>query len=283
MRKFLLGSDWWTDCDDAVALRLLCRAARSGQIQLLGIGINACMEHSAASMTAFLKLEGMEGIPLGLDRKATDFGGNPPYQARLAARCPEITNHHLPDAAALYEQILTEADEPIEILEIGYPQVIAAVLAKNPSLFCQKVKKVWMMAGKWDGDGQRENNFCRNRRASEAAEAFCRLCPVPVTFLGWEIGASVITGSRLTADDPLHLALADHGSANGRSSWDPMLVLLALTGDEAAAGYDTVTGFASVDAETGANHFHPDPAGPHRYVIKKHPDEFYRDAIDRLL
>ena len=29
MKNFILGTDWWTDCDDAVALRLLTRAVKS--------------------------------------------------------------------------------------------------------------------------------------------------------------------------------------------------------------------------------------------------------------
>ena len=54
MRKFILGTDWWTDCDDAVAMRLIARAVKAKEIQVLGIGINACMEHSVASLKAFL-------------------------------------------------------------------------------------------------------------------------------------------------------------------------------------------------------------------------------------
>ena len=43
MKNILLGTDWWTDCDDAVAVRLLARAHKAGEIKLIGIGINACM------------------------------------------------------------------------------------------------------------------------------------------------------------------------------------------------------------------------------------------------
>lgn len=75
----------------------------------------------------------------------------------------------------------------------------------------------------------------------------------------------------------------DHGSENGRMSWDPMLTTLALAGDEHAAGYDFVQSRANVDAETGANSFAPDESGPHRYVVKKMPDEYYRDIINRLI
>ena len=56
MKKIILGTDWWTDCDDAVALRLLARAHKNEEIQLLGIGINACMEDSVSSMEAMEQL-----------------------------------------------------------------------------------------------------------------------------------------------------------------------------------------------------------------------------------
>ena len=103
------------------------------------------------------------------------------------------------------------------------------------------------------------------------------------TFLGFEAGASVITGGRLSPDSLLHQALADHGSPEGRSSWDPMLVQMAVLGDEERAGYRLVCGTASVDAETGENTFRRSETGLHGYVRKRFPDEYYRDRIDREL
>lgn len=293
MRKFILGTDWWTDCDDAVALRLLAKSIKANEIQLLGIGINACMPYSVSSLVGFLRAEDIEGIPVGIDLAATDFGGNPPYQKRLADNwAPEVTNNDAEDAVVLYRRILSQADEKLEIVEIGYLQVIAAVLESQPDeispltgleLVREKVKKIWVMAGKWDKNGEKENNFCRNARSREAGEKFCRLCPVPVTFLGWEAGADVITGNGLQETDHLWLAMADHGSPGGRSSWDPMLVLMALVGDEEAAGYDTVTGFATVDGVTGANHFRESPEGLHRYVVRKFENDYYSHRINGIL
>ncbi|MBQ8212977.1 MAG: hypothetical protein IJZ80_03125, partial [Clostridia bacterium] len=80
MRNFILGTDWWTDCDDAVALRLLARFVKEKKINLLGIGINACMEYSVASLKGFLFANGLDRIPIGIDSDATDLGGSPPYQ-----------------------------------------------------------------------------------------------------------------------------------------------------------------------------------------------------------
>ena len=82
MRKIMLGSDWWTDCDDAVALRLLLRAHKNEEIELCAIALNACMEKSVASLDAFLLLEGNLDFPIGIDHTATEFSGTPTYHKR---------------------------------------------------------------------------------------------------------------------------------------------------------------------------------------------------------
>lgn len=293
MRNFILGTDWWTDCDDAVALRLLAKAHKSGKICLKGIGINACMKYSVQSVDAFLHFDGVDDIPIGIDVNAADFGGNPPYQKHLADLGSKYgSNAEAEDAVRLYRRILAESSDPVEIIEIGYFQVIADVIESEADdispktgleLIKEKVKKIWAMAGKWDDNPGRENNFIRNARSRAAANVFCRKCPVPVTFLGFEAGETVITGGSLNKDDVLYRVLCDHGSPNGRSSWDPMLVLLALTGDESAAGYDVVRGTAHVDAQSGENTFLPDNSGRHAYVVKRMPDDYYKNKINESI
>jgi hypothetical protein len=110
VRSFILGTDWWSDCDDAIAVRLLTRAVKNGQIQLLGININACMTYSVASLKGFLKSEGLSDIPVGIDPAATDFTGRALYQKRLAeSLCPTVTNADGEDAVRLYRRLLTAA------------------------------------------------------------------------------------------------------------------------------------------------------------------------------
>lgn len=292
MRNFILGTDWWTDCDDAVAIRLLARAVKEGKICLSGIVVNACMECSIPSIDGFLWKEGIE-VSLALDGEANDFGGYPPYQKRLSAYAHKyLCNEDAENAVRLYRRLLANAKEKLEIIEIGYLQAFVALLESGPDdisektgkeLVKEKVQKMWVMAGKWDKDGERENNFCRNARSRVAGAYFCENCPVPVTFLGWEVGDTVITGGNLSKNDWLYEALCDHGSFNGRSSWDPMLVLLALIGDENKAGYDVVTGWANVDLETGANTFTKDENGLHQFVVKKYDDMYYANAINELI
>lgn len=284
MRKFIIGTDWWTDCDDAVALALAAKAAVSNEIELLGVGINACMEYSVASLTNFLESFGLHGVPIGIDREATDFGGHPPYQKRLAMLTDNTPgNDAAPDAAEMYIDILSSLDGTAEVIEIGYPQVLARAMQLNPKLFRQKVSKIWMMAGKWDEDRGKENNFARNIRSARGGHDVCLNSPIPITFLGFEVGRTVIAGGKADRSGTLFRVLEDHGSPNGRYAWDPMLVLTALIGDEEKAGYRTVRGTASVDEKTGENTFKEDPNGLHMYLVKTRPDEYYRDEIDNLL
>jgi len=73
MRDFILGTDWWTDCDDVVALRIIARAVKEKKIGLLGIAMNACMEDSVASLKGALLQEGMEKVPVGNALEAVPF------------------------------------------------------------------------------------------------------------------------------------------------------------------------------------------------------------------
>lgn len=292
MRKFILGTDWWTDCDDCVALRLMSRAHKAGEAELLGVIINAAMEHSAASLDGFLFLDGITGIPIGIDADATDFGRRPPYQERLAphaVRCK--SNDDAEEAVKLYRRLLANTDGDIEIIEIGYLQAFAALLLSPPDeisdlngleLVRKKVTRVWVMAGKWDSDGERENNFARNARSISGGKITLDFCPVPITFLGFEVGVDIFTGGSLPHTDHLWQALYDHGSGGGRCSWDPMLTLLALTGDCEKAGYREIRGTARLDTD-GKNYFEKSDTGMHSYVIKTKENSFYAEKINKLL
>jgi len=295
-RKFLIGTDWWTDCDDVVAMRLFAWAHQNNIIEIAGIGINACMEYSCTSLDAFFTAEGLPNIEIAIDKAAVDYGGNPPYQKRMAAyRSKYRSNDDCEDAVRMYRKILSQTDGEIEIVEIGFAQVLANLLKSKADdvsdltgmeLFQKKVKKLWIMAGKWDEpNGGRAHNFCKTKRTSVAANYLCENCPCPITFLGFEVSEQIRTGDVLKGreNDLVANALKDHGSENGRFSWDPMLALLAITGNEKRAGYRTVSGKAMVDAETGANYFTQDENGTQCFVIKTELDDFYKSKINEIL
>ncbi len=286
-RKIILGTDWWTDCDDCVALRLLSNAHKNNEIELVAVGINGCMEHSAPSLNAFLLNEGLGDIPIGIDLSGTDYAGDFfAYQKPLCAYPHKVMrNEACENAADMYKRILSESNEKIDIIEIGFCSIIADLLESDGGvdLVREKVGRFYIMAGKWDEKNGSEHNFNNNHRSRKAGHILCEKCPVPITFLGFEVGLNVLTGDGLPKDDMLTVALTHYGCAeNGRHSWDPMTALLAVIGNGKKAGYETVCGTAQVDAETGKNNFTVGN-GLHRYVVKAMPDSYYRNEIQKRI
>ena len=287
----LHGTDWWTDCDDVAALRLLLRAHRAGLIRLLGIGIDSVMEFSAPSVSAFCTDEGLE-IPIGIDPAAVRDGRNCRYQAVLAGFPHRVeSNAACPDAVALYRGALAALPGKAVITEVGFPTILSRLLKSPPDglspltgteLVREKVERMVLMAGKWDVPRGCEYNLSAYPACAEAGAYLCENSPVPITFLGFECGVEVISGDRLPHTDLLYRAFEAHGSAKGRCSWDPLTVLAAIVGDMRRAGYETVRGFARVDPQTGENSFTEAPDGPHAYLVPLHGPQWYADRLNAL-
>ena len=295
MRKFIFGTDWGEDCDDVVALRILARKHKAGEIKLVGVAINTCIPESVASLDAFLVSEGVELLSIGIDRNAGELCKKITYQKRLAGSGKaRIFNADAEDGVKLYRRLLAETTEPIEIIEVGFLQILAGLLdsqgdeispLSGVELVRQKVAKIWSMAGKYDEEGGREYNIHKSELTRKAADTVVKKCLMPITFLGFEVGFPVITGgeSVLKEGDILLDAMRDYGAAKGRNSWDPMTALLAVIGDEEKAGYNLVRGTMSVDTESGANFFAKSENGLHAYVVKKFDDTYYSNAINEII
>jgi hypothetical protein len=74
--------------------------------------------------------------------------------------------------------------------------------------------------------------------------------------------------------------LVDWGCPDGRESWDPMTVMLALAGDEYEAGYDVIRIDPKIDSQTGANYFELNPSSKHKFVVKRFENKYYEDLIN---
>ena len=290
-RNIILGTDWWTDCDDVAAVRILCRAHKKGLWTFRGAVIDACMPFSAPSLDAFIRSEGLEDIPISVDREASDYTASRwPYQEELANTLPHrIQNNEETELPVPFlKRLLSDCpDGTAELIEIGFPQVWANLLSdpEGYDLIDRKVRKLWMMAGQWDNGGRgREHNICLAPRSREGAKTVFDRFPKPIVLLGWEVGADVISGGDPEDDsDPLVRAFRSHGSQKGRSSWDPMTILLALADDPERAGYSLVRGRANVDPATGDNSFEETPHGPHAFVLRKQPVPWFEQNLNSWL
>ena len=290
VKNIIHGTDWWTDCDDVVAMRILARAHKIGLINLLGISADAVKSSTAASIDAFLLNEGVK-CEIGIDREFVPDKVRENYQEMLINYPHNVENADCIDSVKLYRKCLASCEGKVNITEVGFLQVLHKLLLSGPDeysplngteLVKQKVETLWLMAGKWDVQGGKEYNIVNTPESRRAAAYICENCPVPVAFLGFEIGCDVLTGQFLSDDDMLKKAININKNGRPSFSWDPMLCLLAVLGAE-KAGYDLVRGKASVNPESGENYFEKCDDGNHFYVVRREKPEYYSDMINSLI
>ena len=87
-RKFIFETDWFSDCDDCVALRFLARNLDKEHL-LLGVNVNAFSPYAYPSICAFLENEKID-CPVGLDFDG-NYQGEAKYQENMA-KASTLTN-----------------------------------------------------------------------------------------------------------------------------------------------------------------------------------------------
>ena len=191
----------------------------------------------------------------------------------------------------LYRRVLSRLSEKAVIVDVGFPTLIAELLQSEADddsslegtmLVREKVCEIIVMGGRWDKSVGKEYNFSAYRRNREAAAYLCEHCPVPLTFLGYEVGKDIITGGK-EVPGLTGVAYAAHHSGRGRPSWDPMTALFAIFGEEEGAGYKRVRGTASVDPQSGKNRFRKEAEGRHAFLVKTEANCFYQRQIQEIL
>ena len=299
MKHIILDTDFCSDVDDAVAVRLLANLHIKGEIVFEAAILDSVIPSSAAALGALLRLCKIENVPVGADRNEGAYDSASRYHKRLIAHgSPYRSNADVKDGVRLYREILAAAKEKVTVVGVGFENVIADLLkseADDISVSCgeelvrEKVDALYLMAGRWDVRGGTEFNIAHNAATAGAAAYVAANCPVPIIYSGWEIGHSVIACAGLEKDNPVREPIEDYrgrtydGSNMGHCSYDPLTALLACIGDPEKAGYRAVYGRPVIDPKNGKNDFIRDSSAKDCYVAKRFPDVYYARMLDEAI
>lgn len=303
-KKLIIDTDFWTDSDDVVSMRMAALFEHLGYIDILGFAICVTSANSAKALDGFLQAEGRKNNLIAVP--TTPFvGPDTPSYLDFLAGLPNSVKEPAEGAVNMYRRLLAKSTEKVDIATIGFLNNISELLDSKPDahsvlsgkdLVREKVGALYVMGGKYP-EGV-EYNFNATDAAKRASANVAANWPGTIIFSGHEVGNSVISGSQLKTlapNDSLTIAMYLHGDFKeggkwGRMSWDPMNILLAAVGSTAAnaidlsgSGYTTKRGKVSVDPATGRNTFTPASGGNHYYVVKSQPDAWYRSIIDSFL
>eukprot|EP01051_Picozoa_sp_SAG22_P012503 SAG22_NODE_1306_length_4792_cov_369.145962_5_plen_306_part_00 len=244
----IIDTDMSTDCDDVGALCLANALMTRGEADLIAVVHNTGLDTGVGAISAINQWYGRPHIPIGAYKGGYDKDVRGSYVDDLVRRFPSggITNaSEAPAALAVYRAALAKAaDRSVWISSIGFTTNLQALLASGPdeasplngtALVAAKVAGLAWMGGRYPdsnpgtkGLPSPEHNFgYHGIGPSTAAVLEGWPAAVPITFLGWEVGAPIHTGGAMTNRtpdaNPCRQAYIDHsGAGNDRSSWDPV-------------------------------------------------------------
>lgn len=195
------------DVDDVGTLCMLNALADAGEVILLAIMVNTVPSVCTAAVSVLQHYYGRDDVPIGAYKGESGYNVTHPFVSLLANNWPSPirSKAQVPDATELYRRVLAAQDDrTVVIASVGMLSNLASLLSSRRDahsslngrdLFARKVRLLGMMAGKYPAG--RECNAIKSARTF--AHVLEKLPPsVPTFFLGYEAGASVLTGGRLT-------------------------------------------------------------------------------------
>lgn len=330
----IIDTDMSTDVDDVLAIAVAHALVASGEAELVAVVHNTGLPTGVGAISVINHFYGRDDVPIGaykgkfdnpdfsemLDDTGRSVAG--PFVDKMLQYPSPIRDYtEVPTAVEVYRAALAkQLDGSVVIANIGFNLNMADLLRSGPDaasnltgleLVALKVKAAYVMGGQYPtsvggGGGYEGDNYewnfgggCKYHAKScpvtPAATAYVvRNWPVPMIFVGFEVGNVIYTGRPLVDDtlpcpsaggSPVRDAFINYLPWNEvapvRQSWDPATVLVAVRGvgilfDSSAPGTNVIGDF------DGSNTFVAYEHGSQSYLILREAFEVAA-VIDELV
>ena len=301
--KLIFDTDFGGDADDLGAIAMLHEFANRGEVEILGIMCWNTEKYAVSGIDAVNTWYGRPDIPIGsrqAEPQETPWNHGKPL-AEAFTHVRSIDN--VPDATQLYRELLSQADDKsVVIVTVGPLYNIQALLdseadsnseMSGKDLVQQKVSEFVIMGGEFP-EGEREWNFDGNMQG--VTKYVVENIPIPITFLGYEVGLNIKTGevfNELPKDHPLYVGFYHfskycpwlneqfQGKIYDNSTYDQTAVLYAV---RSGIGHywHRVEGRCLPD-EKGGNSWLQVKNPTHSYLVLDWGKEAFEEEIERFM
>jgi len=288
--KIFFDTDFGGDADDLGALTMLHNFMQKGECDLIAIACWSVEQNAVAAIDATNRFCKHPEIPIGT-RKEGSYIDSGSYSKPIAESFyHELNSNNVPDATILYRKILARSDDKsITVVVVGPLKNIENLIKSQgdsiselsgKELIKRKVKEFVIMGGQYP-EGNKEWNFDGNMPG--VTKFVIQNIDVPITFSGFEVGASIKSGESFNNIDkktPLYIGFkyfSQHapwmkmnyeGKILDNSSYDQTAVLYAV---RKGIGYywDKIGNGICVPDDTGGNKWVESADSNHSYLKLK--------------
>ena len=293
----IFDTDMGPDYDDVGAITLLHAFADAGQARILATIASTNYPKVTQVLSVLNTYFNRPTVPIGVPKgNAVNDKDTQHWSDTITANYPHRirSNNDVPDAVALYRQILAkQPDHSVTIITVGFFTNLANLMnspadqysnLSGKALVAKKVKQLVSMAGKFPAG--REFNVFRDTPSSKIV---LENWPTPILLSGFEIGEKIHSGLPLTQNASIHnspvkdvfsicLPKANE-DRQGRMSWDQTAVLVGIRGYKPY--YTVKSGRLTLNAD-GSNGW-DDMGKGHQHLVVKMPVTQVEALINKLM
>jgi len=305
-RNIIFDTDIACDCDDVIALCLLCAAHKRGECKFLAVTSSMPSKGAMLCTLSIIGEYGLDGIPAyNMTDPEKEYypkhHDTDVYGIKTADRFYEShadKSQLMPEnPVKALRRMLADSDEKITLVATGPLYNIGRLLDSKAdevspldgvSLVREKVELLAVMGGNFENTLKDYPEIFAEwniRCDIKAAQTTVDKCPVKTVFLPFEAGYDMITGAenvkKYGEDRPSSYSFICHGSRNGRHSWDPATALYAIYG-EYGCFEESPAGTISIN-DNGITSFAECENGLHHFLRLTKPKAEIAAIIDRLI
>lgn len=294
--QIIIDTDFASDADDIVAIRLAMCFQDLGMLDVMGIALSTTYSRSPLAVYALCTQDGYGSIPVAMDTSGNGVQVHTDYVDVMYNLLKNKTDYEQP--VPMYRRILSSSDARVNIITLGFLQNIQGLMNSAPDqyspltgmeLIAQKVDTIYIVGG--NSTGRPSFNFYwTGEKVINAARDVARDFPARVVFLQSDLSDDTFCGQLYNTKDTrqrdiVTRALRANGQSGGVVAWDVFSVWCAvqdMNGLTESAFLTLEQGNQYVSA-TGATEWTASDSGRHYKMHKHREGAYYSEIMNHML
>lgn len=295
-KAVIIDTDFASDSDDVVAVRLALCLQDAGMLDIRGIALSTTYSRTPLAVHALCYQDGYGNIPVAMDTSGNGVQVHTEYVDVMYDMARSRNDYEQP--VQMYRRILSESDTKVHIITLGFLQNIQALMNSKPDqyspltgleLISEKVDTLYITGGNSTGKPS-FNFYWTGEKVINAARDVSKNFPARVVFLQSDLGDDTFCGQFYQTRDSsrrdiVTKALYANDQYGGVVAWDVFSVWCAtqdINNNLDASFLELEQGNQYI-SHTGATQWTADAAGRHHKMYKHMQGLYYSQIMNGIL
>lgn len=239
VKSMIIDTDFASDADDILAIRMALCYQDLGMIDVKGIALSTAYSRSPSAIHALCHYDGYGNIPVAMDTSGNSCVVHTEYVNVMYERAKSRDDYEQP--VQMYRRLLSESEGKINIVTLGFLQNIQDLMNSKPDAYSpltgaeliqEKVGTLYIVGG--SDNGRPSFNFWYGKeRSIKAAQAVAKNFPGNIVWLPTDLSHDTFCGQFYNNEDKkkkdiVTNALISNNQSNGVVAWDVFSVWCAV-------------------------------------------------------